>query len=100
MILAVNPADLKRGAYRDAGAIKLRPFGDVLFAFVRLSDNRRLYFVVLLLFVAFFFVIIVIVWVSRWHRIVDKLQPDETVFRAELDHAGIIRADPRRFRAV
>jgi hypothetical protein len=38
--------------------------------------------------------------VSRRHRIADKPQPHETVFKGELDHAGITRADPRRFRTV
>src|ERR1700738_4156774 len=72
-----------------------QPSGGLL-VFVWLSDNRRLAVFVLLV-VVFLFVIIAIVWVSRRH-IADEIRPSETVFGEELDHVGIPRADPRRFR--
>ena len=100
MIPAANPADFKRGAFTGTQLRFSSGLSGTSYSPSSGSLMTAGHFVVLLLFVALFVVVIVVVWVSRWHRIADKLQPDETVFRGELDHAGITRADPRRFRAV
>src|ERR1700730_17748946 len=60
-----------------------------LFVFVWLSDNRRL--AILGLIRLLVFVVIAIVWVARRHRIADKVQPGETVFRETRGH-DVIRA--------
>src|ERR1700732_4316274 len=90
-LMAYSPADhATRSHYRSN---RMKTNG--LFVFVWLSDNRRLAILVLVVFV-----VIAIVWVARRHRIADKVQPGETVFRETRGHDVIRNGDSVLFKAA